>query len=377
MTQRRLAVGLAICVLWSVAAQARMVLRVGPAEKFRTIAAAAQAARDGDVVEILAGTYRGDVAVWTRDRLTIRSVGGPARLIAEGASAEGKAIWVIRGGRVIIENIEFSGTRVADGNGAGIRFEKGRLTIRHCVFTDNENGLMAGNDPEAELNIEDSEFGHNGAGDGYTHNLYVGRIHRLSVIGSYFHHARVGHLLKSRAAESFIAYSRLTDEEGGSASYELEFPNGGEVHVVGNIVQQGRDTQNPTLISFGAEGLSWKRNTIVLSGNTLIDDRAPPGFFLRVKEGTSDVVAYNNVLVGGRADQPFFPSDKGNIQVRRDRIDDEFRLVVRGEKSPAAVVVDRRQDLSVVPDREYVHPMSTRKLRGQPGLPGAMQSTVP
>lgn len=40
------------------------------------------------------------------------------------------------------------------------------------------------------------------------------------------------------AAVIHIYYNRLTDEAGGQASYELEFPNGGMVYVVGNIVEQ-------------------------------------------------------------------------------------------------------------------------------------------
>jgi hypothetical protein len=47
-------------------------------------------------------------------------------LLAAGHSAEDKAILVVRNGEVRIENIEFRGTRVPDGNGAGIRFERGR-----------------------------------------------------------------------------------------------------------------------------------------------------------------------------------------------------------------------------------------------------------
>ncbi len=110
------------------------VLHVGPQRSLRTIAAAAKAAQDGDTIEIEAGDYVSDVAVWTQDRLVIRGVGGHARLIASGASAESKAIWVIRGGHVTVENIEFSGTRVPHQNGAGIRFEKGHLVVRNCRF---------------------------------------------------------------------------------------------------------------------------------------------------------------------------------------------------------------------------------------------------
>jgi hypothetical protein len=52
------------------------LLRVGPGETYAVPSAAAKAARDGDVVEIRAGTYSGDVAVWRASNLVIRGVGG-------------------------------------------------------------------------------------------------------------------------------------------------------------------------------------------------------------------------------------------------------------------------------------------------------------
>lgn len=229
------------------------VIKVGPSQGIRTIATAAALANNGDTIEIEAGDYTGEVAVWKQDRLVIRGIGGRARLLAGGASAEGKAIWVVRGGRITVENIEFSGARVPDRNGAGIRFERGHLIVRNCRFSDNENDILTASG-NLDLEIENSEFGGNGAGDGYSHNLYVGAIRKLTVTGSYFHHARTGHLLKSRAAENFILYNRLTDETGGRASYELEFPSGGLAYVIGNIIQQSSTTENGVMISFGAEG---------------------------------------------------------------------------------------------------------------------------
>jgi len=150
------------------------ILRVGPQLAIRTIAAAAALARDGDIIEIEAGDYMGDVAIWTQNKLTLRGVGGRPRLIAAGASAEQKAIWVVRGGDITVENIEFTGARVPDKNGAGIRFERGRLIVRNCHFHDNENGILTGGG-DGELDIEDSEFGHNGRSEGHNHNIYIGR----------------------------------------------------------------------------------------------------------------------------------------------------------------------------------------------------------
>ncbi|MBK6295861.1 MAG: hypothetical protein IPF55_17555 [Rhodoferax sp.] len=248
----RATVAIVVALLLS-SARAQNVVRVGPGQAIKSISVAAATAKDGDVIEVDAGEYRGDVAVWTKDNLTVRAVGGRVSLIAQGAAAEGKAIWVVRGGRMMVKGLDFSGARVRDKNGAGIRFESGTLTVSDCTFTNNENGILTGGNPKAELVVINSEFGHNGHGDGQSHNLYVGAIASLSVSGSYFHHAKVGHLLKTRAAVNHILYNRLTDETGGRASYELELPNGGLAYVIGNIIQQGSQTENPHLVSYGAE----------------------------------------------------------------------------------------------------------------------------
>src|SRR5205823_14996477 len=111
------------------------MLLVGPGAPIALIADAARLAHDGDTVEILPGDYRGDVALWTQKRLTIRGIGSGPTLIADNQSAEGKAIWVFREGDFLVENIAFSGARVPDLNGAGIRFERGRMRVVRCRFT--------------------------------------------------------------------------------------------------------------------------------------------------------------------------------------------------------------------------------------------------
>lgn len=361
-------------------------IAVGPNARIRTIATAAALARDGDTIEIAAGDYPQDVAVWTQNNLTIRGIneksGRRVRLLANGASAEQKALWVVRGGKITIENIEFSGARVADKNGAGIRFEEGDLSIRRCRFLDNENGLLSSSNPNATLTIENSEFARNGAGDGYSHNLYVGAIKKLSVTGSYFHHANVGHLLKSRARENHILYNRLTDETSGRASYELEFPNGGIAYVIGNIIEQSATTENPTLISFGAEGYKTSANALYLMNNTLANHRPEGGTFLVIKPGAINITAYNNLLLGKRPlntginglfiNNPnvdahaFVLSDRQDYRVSKDS------GLERTYVSPPTIA-----GVSLVPQLEYVHPAATRLLPGMPTLPGARQTMQP
>ncbi|HEY7787903.1 MAG TPA: hypothetical protein VIF33_05195, partial [Casimicrobiaceae bacterium] len=189
-------------------ASAAATLVVGPRATIQRVADAAKLAKDGDTVEILPGEYRGDVAVWPQRKLTIRGVGKTPVMIANGQSAEGKAIWVIRDGDFIVENVAFEGARVPDGNGAGIRFESGRLVIRDCRFTDNENGVLTSNSPDSELIVQDSLFAHAPRDRGpLKHLLYVGRIARFSLVGSRLHDGFQGHLVKSRARENDIRYN--------------------------------------------------------------------------------------------------------------------------------------------------------------------------
>ena len=352
-------------------------LQVGPGRAFRTVAMAVRAAKDGDVIEIDAGDYYADVTAVDRATLVIRGVGGRARMYAAGAHAEGKAIWVMRGGNITVENIEFIGAKVPDQNGAGIRLERGNLTVRNCVFYGNQSGLLTASG-NSELVIEQSEFAYNGHGDGQTHQLYVGAIRSLKVTGSYFHHANDGHLIKSRAANNFIAYNRLTDESGGRASYELEFPNGGVAHVIGNIIQQGAQSRNSTMVSFGAEGYTKQRSELLLVHNTLVNDMPSGGAFVRVADGAQLVGTRNNIMVGRGRMHVLGPLDTdGDIhagwKIFRQASRQDYRLNSAGQMHRARPShIASAADLS--PEYEYHHPLRMTKLLARPARPGALQS---
>jgi hypothetical protein len=360
----------------------KRIIRVGKKAEVLSIAEASRRARPGDVIEIEAGDYFGDVAVWTQDDLTIRAVNGRARLIAAGAAAEGKAIWVVRAQRITIENIAFTGARVRGQNGAGIRHERGSLTVRNCLFEDNESGILTGNEGALELTVADSEFARNGGGRGQAHHLYAGTIGKLSVTGSYFHEARVGHLLKSRARENRILYNRLTDEAGGRASYELEFPAGGVAVVLGNLIEQGPGSENSVIVSMGAEGYHWPRNELHLAHNTIVNNRLQGGVFVTVKPGNATVRVVNNLFVGKGTFDVKVAGESASTETadwsefafapRLDfRLKAQSRLVGRAQRPAAA---DGR---SLIPAREYVHPASTAPIpAGGPLSPGAFQSVV-
>ena len=374
-----------------------ITLSVGASQKIRTIAQAAKIARSGDTILVEPGVYAGDVAVFTQDNLTIRVAGGRARLNASGASAEGKAIWVVRGGHIVVENFEFVGARVPNRNGAGIRFEKGKLVLRNCLFRDNENGILTSGNKEAELEIENSEFDRNGTADGFGHQLYAGEIASLKVSGSYFHNALGGHLLKSRAAINNIMYNRLSDEAGGEAGYELEFPNGGQSYVVGNIIEQSATTQNPAIVAVGLEGYRWPKNALYLINNTIIDDLPTKGVFLRTAPGMQLFKATNNLLVGERGhDMGIFSGDVKNATRQGDeglKTDVRNNFGTAREEFAQAAQFDYRvrekstlagkfqapgnaNGVDLTPRAEYAHPAQTRRLGAAPTLPGALQSVA-
>ena len=357
-------------------------LPVGSGRAIKTLAEAARVAAPGTLIEVDAGEYSADVAVWQHDSVTVRAVRGRARLLAHGAAAEGKAIWVVRANGMRAEGVDFEGAAVADRNGAGIRLEKGSLHVRDCSFMHNEMGILTNNDPATTLEVENSEFGYNQRPDGHNHNLYVGAIARLSVTGSYFHHTRTGHLLKSRAAVNHIFYNRLTDEPGGTASYELEFPNGGVAYVVGNLIGQEFQTDNPHLISFGAEGYRWPHNEIYLVNNTLVNPLPQGGVYLRVAPGAGAIRAFNNLLVGPGALEPAGPGEYrsnftvearefANVEAYDFRLKSSSRLVGRAADPGSA------NSQRLLPQREYVHPRGTRSLDGTAHNPGSMQRLAP
>src|SRR5688500_6583621 len=145
---------LGLCLLRPFTAEAE-VLSVGPTGAYAAPCAAFAAANDGDVIEIdSGGDYAGDVCGITKNGLHIRGKGGVAKIDAAGQNAQGKAIWVVQGDDTTIESIEFSNASVPDLNGAGIRQEGTNLTVRGCIFRDNENGILAGDNPNSEITIE-------------------------------------------------------------------------------------------------------------------------------------------------------------------------------------------------------------------------------
>ncbi|MCB1971371.1 MAG: right-handed parallel beta-helix repeat-containing protein [Geminicoccaceae bacterium] len=296
----------------------RRILRVGPGREFQLPSEAAAAAQDGDIVEIDAGLYRGDVAGWPQNDIIIRAVGGDVHVDAAGRGFGDKGLWVVSGRNVTIEGIELSGCKVSDHNCAGVRAEGADLTLRDVHFHHNEMGLLVSQDFTGNLLIDRSEFNDNGVdyesyGIQPGHNIYMGRGGRLTVQGSYIHNPIAGHNIKSRADETVILYNRIEDGEGGNGSYQIDISEGGKVLIEGNIIRQGPLADNHSIIAFGAESSNRANSSLELIHNTIINDFGT-GIFLR---NDSPVVAtvVNNLFLGAGELTIGAADEAGNVRV--------------------------------------------------------------
>jgi hypothetical protein len=272
------------------------VIRVGPGRPF-THPSQVTGLASGDVVEIDAGVYNGPATTWSTSNLTLRGVGGRAHMVAPATISNGKGIWVMAGTNQAVENMEFSGAAVPDLNGSGVRGDGTDLAICGSYLHDNQEGFLGGG---GRLLIEYSEFAFNGNCDdpsGCAHNMYVDNIARFTLRHSYSHHARIGHTVKSRAQENYILYNRIMDEATGTSSYTIDLPNGGLTYIIGNLLQQGPNTDNPTIVTYGEEGLTNTNHNFFMVNNTVVNDRTAGGTFVELSGGTTATLQ-NNLFVG-------------------------------------------------------------------------------
>jgi parallel beta helix pectate lyase-like protein len=357
------------------------VLMVGPGQPYTAPSAAAAVAQAGDVIKIAAGDYRGDVATWRANSLTICGVGGRARLFADGQNAQGKAIWVVAGNDAVIEGIEFRNITVPDQNGAGIRAEGGNLTVRNCGFFDSDEGILGGDG--GVIVIDRSEFARNGFGDGQSHNIYIGAATLLTVTSSFFHEAKIGHNFKSRAKETRIENSYFMDGPDGTSSYLADFPNGGVVYLRGNLFQKGPKADNSTAIAYGQEGLKWATNTMEMVHNTVVMTYSGSGFVV-APSGTQSVRLTANVFAGIGAPRVIGGGVAGGAVTQLNNLataTSNFSAVdnVAAPNFWPNATMQAQLGLPTVLDATYLNdapqPLTLRPLRSGARMIGALQSS--
>jgi hypothetical protein len=250
----------------------RRVLEVGPQRALKTPSAAAAIVRNGDHVKIDAGQYQ-DCAVWRVDDLVLEGVGGTPHV--KDVTCEDQAIWLIRGNRTTVKNVEFSRAHARANNGAGIKLLGSSLTVLDSKFHDNENGILTAPGEKSAIRIVNSEFIGNGKCEpDCAHGIYIGHVERLVVTGSTFKEQRIAHHIKSRAMISEIVGNRIEDGITGTASYLIDLPNGGTAVIRNNYLQKGPESANRMgMIVIAAEGASNPSRGIYIGQNSFLSMR--------------------------------------------------------------------------------------------------------
>jgi hypothetical protein len=372
----------AIALVLAPSAALAATLEVGPNKPYAKPCQAIAAAQPGDVIEVdAAGDYTGDTCAWSTDGLTVRGVNGRAKIDLGGAApAQKKGIFTVYAPTATIENLELSGAAISanDGNnGAGIRHQGLVLTVRDCYLHDNQDGILGGPlangqpaDGQGEVLIERTELAKNGAGDGQSHNVYLNHYAKVTMRASWSHGANAGHLLKSRALETHVEYSRLSDDESSNVSYELSLPDGGKGFLIGNVIEQNADPggqENGAIIDFASESAQAGSALFVVS-NTVLNLRQQGATFVKVGGAVATpAVLRDNAFVGNGTitnqglatlDHNFVGPEAGLV----DAAHVDFHLVPGSPCVDAGVDPGVGEGQSLAPTHQYVHPaaMETR-----------------
>ncbi len=258
------------------------VLTVGPGMAFALPSDAARAASAGDIIRIAAGTYS-DCARWDADDLIIEGLGDGATITDK--VCDNKGLFITRGRNITIRNITFLAAHASSHNGSGIRAEGAVLLVENSRFLDNEDGILAGDNPLSSITVRNSTFKGNGnCIAACAHGIYAGHIALLRVENSEFEEQHVGHHIKSRAARTEIVNNFVHDGPGGTASYLVDLPNGGSALISGNRFEKGPLSENKNVaISIGAEGPRAENppGDIAVRGNDFTNDTGVSTAFVK------------------------------------------------------------------------------------------------
>jgi hypothetical protein len=210
---------------------------------------------------------------------TIRGMTPDAKLEWTLGTAErmafGKGLIVCAGAgkTYLIENLEITGARVVDQNGAGIRGDQAAsITVRNCSIHDNENGVLSIAD---RLYLYGNTFKNNGNASGSAHGVYANSPSVIEAVaeGNHFFAAIVGNQFKSRAKKTVLRRNTVVELDG-ACSWQIDIANGGDVLIEKNVIEQGPNAQNFNMISYAPEGVpaDGRVNALAFVDNIVIND---------------------------------------------------------------------------------------------------------
>ncbi len=237
---------------------------------FRTLAEAVNAIGGGQGTVLIApGTYR-ECVIQTAGYVSYKAQ-IPGQTIFDGGICEGKAALVLRGTAAAVDGLVFQRMAVPDGNGAGIRLEKGNLNVTRSIFRNSEQGILTAGDPAGKIIIDQSTFSGLGRCDrglSCAHSIYIGEFGSLTVTRSRFERGNGGHYVKSRSPQAIIQNNAFDDSRGKATNYMIDLPAGASGIINGNMFVQGADKENySAFIAVAAEGRVNNSTGLAISGN--------------------------------------------------------------------------------------------------------------
>jgi len=229
------------------------ISRSGTELSYQTVSLALAALKDGDTLNIPAGSYPGQCGRVGANNVRIRGVGGRAMF---DTAVDDKAVFVVSGNDVTLENVGAAGVRIAPDNGALVRGEGGNLTLINCFTRDCNVSVLTGGPAtrDSALIVTDCDFEGNSTAEDPAHGIYAGICARLVVNGGRIADMKgkvPGHLVKSRAAVTEI-HGTLLDKV--HASRCIDVPEGGMLVIDGAArLVNSTVARNREMIAYGAE----------------------------------------------------------------------------------------------------------------------------
>ena len=260
----------AVCATTTVAQNSAPFQNGETGRSYRSLQQAVDSIGEGDGTIIIApGTYR-QCAIQKSGTVAYRA-SVPGQTVFDGTTCEGKAALVLRGDGASIDGIIFQNMRVPDANGAGIRLEKGDLSVTRAIFRNSEQGILTAEDRSGAISIDRSTFSGLGRCDrglSCAHSIYIGGYGSLTVTNSRFERGNGGHYVKSRAARVSITDNAFDDTRGRETNYMIDLPNGAVGSIARNVFVQGASKENySAFITVAPEGRQQSSIGLSISAN--------------------------------------------------------------------------------------------------------------
>lgn len=243
----------------------------------KTLATLVAETSSGGTLSLPTGTFHGAAVT-----------GVPMTVVGSGTTLTG-ADFVIPNGKAIlnaaahlsVRDLIFQDAKVPDGNGAGIRPEPNvNLTVERCEFAGNQNGILTP-PGTGTITITECHFHDNGAGDGFTHEVYIGQSASVVADNCIFTCGlKSTHAFKSRAKAAtlrFCDFKGSPDPAGDVGGSVVDICEGGDLLIEDSTLEVAPGAGNHLFLGYALENQIAGLKTVLLRNVHLVDGTGTGG----------------------------------------------------------------------------------------------------